>query len=102
MFDGWLRERLAAPTTALSIRVADGEASTLQPVLELELRALEHLLARRVDHDLHAVVLDLEVVARDLGVEEHLVAEAGAAARTDRHAEHQRFALLLSGDQALH
>src|SRR3954471_7507616 len=78
-----LGEGLAAAAGALRVRVVDGEPGALEPVLEVERRARQQLGAGRVDEHLHlglATEAQLDVVAGDLAVEEHLVAEAGAAA----------------------
>src|SRR6185295_19982553 len=79
-------ERLAATAGALRVRVVDREARALEAVLVVERRAHEVLRARGVDDHLDvavAVRLD-DVVGRLLGVEEHLVREARAAAGPHR------------------
>src|SRR5690606_24878818 len=88
-------EALAAPARALGVGVVDGEPRALEAVLVVEGRALEEHGARRVDDDLHAVVLGRLVLARHVGVEEHLVAEPGATARAHGHTQREVLGPLL-------
>src|ERR671910_3410157 len=94
-------ERLAAAAGAGGVRVVDRETGALQPVLVVERRARQVLRARGVDHDLHVTELAGDVVGGDVGVEEHLVAQAGTTTGAHSDPQHQ-LGVRLSLDELLH
>src|SRR3954465_6847710 len=77
-------EALAAAAGAAGVGVLDGEPGALEPVLEVEDGALEQLGAGRGDAPPPAAPFLGDVVGGEVAVEEHLVAEAGASAGSDR------------------
>src|SRR5207244_7917202 len=78
-------ERLAAAARPLRVGGVDGETRALAAVLVVERGTFEVLRARGIDDDLHVTVGLDDVVGSLLGVEEHLVRQAGKAARSHRH-----------------
>src|SRR4051812_10753518 len=77
-------EAVAASARRRGVRVLDLEAGLLEPLEEVDRRALEVRRAERVDDDRHAVELDLEVARLGGPVEPERVLEAAAAAALDR------------------
>lgn len=71
------------------------EASFLQAVPVLEHGSLDEVGALGVDYDADCSEAAHDVILGELGVEEHLVAVARAAAGTDRNAKRQSLAPLL-------
>ncbi len=98
---GVVGEGLAAAAGALGVRVRDVEPGALEAVLVVERPTGEVLERRRVDDHGDPAVLVLDVVVGLVGVEVHLVAEAGAPAGA--HGDPQRQVRGVLGlDQALH
>src|SRR5687767_4885935 len=77
-------EGLAAAAGPGGVGVVDREPGSHEALLVVQGGAAEVLEAGRVDHDVDAGVLALDVVVGEVGVEEHLVAEPGAAAGPHR------------------
>src|SRR3954471_19267529 len=75
-----LAEALTAAAGAGGVGVVDAEATTLQRILVVERGAGEQLGTRGVDDHAHAAIRRGQVIVGDVAVEEHLVAEARAAA----------------------
>ena len=69
--------------------------------MKSSVRAREVLCARGVDDHAHAAVLGADVVGGDVAVEEHLVAQAGAAARAHGDAQEQ-LGVAFGVEEALH
>src|SRR5438309_3036812 len=82
-------ERLPAPAGAGGVGVVDREPGALEAVLEVEAGSPQVGGAGRVDHHLDAAGVGRQVVGGDVAVEEHLVAEARAAAWAHRHSQGQ-------------
>src|SRR3954454_25269822 len=78
-----LAEAVAAAARAGGVGIVDSEPTTLQGVLVIEGRTTQQRCARRVDDNLDVTEHGRHVVVGDVGVEEHLVAEARAAAGSD-------------------
>src|ERR1700728_3335502 len=85
----------AAAAGAGGVGVDDVEAGALEAVAVLERRPGQQLGAGRVHDHLDGAELAHHVVGHDLGVEEHLVAVAGAATGLDGNSKGKLLALLL-------
>jgi hypothetical protein len=81
-------EAVPAAARAGGVRVVDLEARLLERLDEVDRRALEVLLAGRVDDHADAVELGLAVALGRAAVEAQRVLEAAAAPAADRHAQH--------------
>ena len=81
-----LAERFAAAAGAAGVGVAHLEALAVQAIVEVHGGAVEVGVAGRVDKELHALALELEVAVL-AHVEGHAVLEARAPARLDEHAQ---------------
>ena len=92
-------EGVAAAAGRARVRVVDREPGCLDRVDVVDLGALEVRRAERVDDDLDAVRLELEVALDGAAVEAEPVLEARAAAALDRDA--QDADVLFLGDQLL-
>ena len=92
-------ERVPAPAGGGHIRVLDLEAGLLEPVQEVDRRALQVRRAVRVDHDVDAVERELVVTFLRAAVEAERVLEARAAAALDGDAKNARLALRLLGQE---
>src|SRR5918999_1219534 len=91
-----LVERVPAGAGALSRGVVDGEPCGLEAIDEVDLGFLQVRRAHLVHRDLHPEVLLGDVAVAHVVVQEHGVAESGAATRLHRYPKHHvRLALLL-------
>ena len=77
-------EGVATAARGARVRVVDREARSLDGVDIVDLGSLQIGRAERVDHDLDAVQLELEIALGRAAVEPEPVLEAGAAAALDR------------------
>src|SRR5438477_741399 len=77
-------EGVAAAARCDRVRVVDLEAGLLDGLEVVDRRALEVRSAERVDDDLHALALELDVALLGAAVEAEAVLEPGAAAALDR------------------
>src|SRR5439155_9397814 len=82
-------ERLPATARAGGVGVVDREPGALEAVLVVEAGSPQMGGAGRVDHHADTAGVGAQVVGRDVGVEEHLVAEARAATGAHGHAQAQ-------------
>src|SRR5438874_12672696 len=83
-------ERRAAAASPGSIRVLDVKAGAGEAVAIIQRRPAQKIRALAIDQKFHAFFFD-DGIAGPLGIEAHLVLQAGAAAFRDLHA--QAFAL---------
>jgi hypothetical protein len=89
-------ERVAAAAGAAGVRVVDAEPGLLQPVLEVQGGPLQKAGAGGVDDHADGAEGRGQVVVSQVRVEEHLIAEPGAATGAYRHPQGQlRVPLLL-------
>src|SRR5262249_15183502 len=92
-------EALTAPALILHLRVAELEALVEPLAGVVELGPVDVLQALRIDQDLHAVALELQVVGVGLVDELELVRHSRAARGAHPHA--QAHALAALGEEAL-
>lgn len=81
-------EAMATAARTGGVRVVDLEPGLLERLHEIDRSTLEVRGARRVDHDAHAVELDLGVTVVRATVETERVLEAAATATTNRYTQH--------------
>src|SRR5215207_7821577 len=93
-------EGVAATARRGRVRVVDRK-SALEAVDEVDLRPAQVRSAERIDHDLDAVRVELEIAGLGGLVEAERVLEARAAAALHRDAEHAGLGLALLGHQRL-
>src|SRR5690242_19199484 len=95
------RERTAAPTGRLGVRVVDHELRAGKFLDVIHFRAFEVLHAQRIDQQFDAAAVEDEIVIRALLVETEPVLETRAAAALDEHTQLER-GLAFLGDQIAH